>query len=42
VNWVIEQTKSKYAEEASKPVVLPQPTLAGDTQQDSLRRTVSR
>jgi NADH-quinone oxidoreductase subunit M len=43
VNWVIEQTKSKYAEEASSPVSMPQPAaLATATQQDSLRRTVSR
>jgi NADH-quinone oxidoreductase subunit M len=43
VNWVIEQTKSKYAEEASSPVALPQPAaLATATKQDSVRRTVSR
>ena len=43
VNWVIEQTKSRYAEEASKPAASPRPAaLSGDTQQDSLTRTVSR
>ena len=43
VNWVIEQTKSRYAEEASKPAALPQPAaLSGDTPQDSPTRTVSR
>jgi len=43
VNAVIEQTKSRYAEEASKPAAMPQPAaLAGEAQPDSLRRTVSR
>src|SRR4029077_15551301 len=43
VNWVIEQTKSKYAEEASKPAALPQPAaVASEAQQDSPTRTVSR
>jgi len=43
VNAVIEQTKPRYAEEASKPAAMPQPAaLAGEAQQDSLRRTVSR
>jgi NADH-quinone oxidoreductase subunit M len=43
VDWVIEQTKSRYAEEAAKPAALPQPAaLATATQQDSLTRTVSR
>jgi NADH-quinone oxidoreductase subunit M len=43
VDWVIEQTKSKYAEEASKPAVLPQPApMASETHQDFQTRTVSR
>ena len=43
VNWVIEQTKSKYAEEASKPVMMPQRTaVVREMQQDSPTRTVSR
>jgi hypothetical protein len=43
VNAVIEQTKSRYAEEASKPAAMPQPAaLASEAQPDSLRRTVSR
>jgi len=43
VNAVIEQTKSRYAEEASKPAAMPQPAaLAIEAQPDSLRRTVSR
>jgi hypothetical protein len=42
VNAVIEQTKSRYAEEASKPAAMPQPAaLASEAQPDSLRRTVS-
>ncbi len=43
VNAVIEQTKSRYAEEASKPAAMPQPAaLASEAQPDSLRRAVSR
>jgi NADH-quinone oxidoreductase subunit M len=43
VDWVIEQTKSKYAEEARKPAAVPQPAaLATTMQQDSQTRTVSR
>jgi len=43
VDWVIEQTKPRYAEEAAKPAAMPHPAaLAGDAQQDSLTRTVSR
>ena len=43
VNWVIEQTKSRYAEEALRPATMPQPAaLTNVTQQDSLTRTVSR
>jgi NADH-quinone oxidoreductase subunit M len=43
VNAVIEQTKSRYAEEASRPAAMPQPAaLSSETQQDSQRRTVSR
>jgi NADH-quinone oxidoreductase subunit M len=43
VNEVIEQTKSRYAEEASRPAAMPQPAaLTSETQQDSQRRTVSR
>jgi NADH-quinone oxidoreductase subunit M len=43
VNAVIEQTKSRYAEEASQPSATPHPpALATEAQQDSLRRTVSR
>ncbi|HEV2103742.1 MAG TPA: NADH-quinone oxidoreductase subunit M [Candidatus Acidoferrum sp.] len=43
VDWVIEQTKSKYAEEAVKPAAPSQPAaLATTIQQDSPTRTVSR
>jgi hypothetical protein len=43
VDWVIEQTKSRYAEEAAKPAAMPQPAAAaGDLRQDPLTRTVSR
>jgi NADH-quinone oxidoreductase subunit M len=43
VDWVIEQTKSRYAEEAARPAAMPHPAaLAGGTEQDSLTRTVSR
>jgi len=43
VNAVIEQTKSRYAEEAAKPAAAPQPAaLAKVAHQDSPRRTVSR
>ncbi|HTA59742.1 MAG TPA: NADH-quinone oxidoreductase subunit M, partial [Candidatus Baltobacteraceae bacterium] len=42
VDWVIEQTKSRYAEEAAKPPALPPAALATATQQDSPTRTVSR
>jgi NADH-quinone oxidoreductase subunit M len=43
VDWVIEQTKSRYAEEAAKPATLPPPAaVATDAQQNSLARTVSR
>jgi len=43
VNAVIEQTKSRFAEEASQPPAMAQPAaLASEARQDSLRRTVSR
>jgi len=43
VNWVIEQTKSRYAEEASKPATMPQrAAVVREMQQDSPTRTVSR
>jgi NADH-quinone oxidoreductase subunit M len=43
VNAVIEQTKSRFAEEASQPAAMPQPAaLASEERQDSQRRTVSR
>jgi hypothetical protein len=40
---VIEQTKSRYAEEAAKPAAVPQAAaVASDARQDSPTRTVSR
>jgi NADH-quinone oxidoreductase subunit M len=43
VNAVIEQTKSRFAEEASQPAAMPhRAAMATEAQQDSLRRTVSR